>query len=666
MAGGAEKRGVTSEDYFALQNIGDAHIAPDGKQVAYVLTTVDQKRNRRDSSIWLVAIDGKSVPRRLTAEGVNSTSPRWSRDGSRLAFLSTRGSAAAVGETETPRPQIYILHLDGGEAQALTHLKNGAGVFQWSPDGKRFVVLSRTGPSDNVAASARKSDVRHYSHISYKFNDTGWFDDKRSHVWVVDAATGAAKQITSGEDWNDTDPQWSPDGMRIAFVSDRTGKEYDDGHNKDIWVIPAEGGAPAKISDHDFDDTQPRWSPDGKLIAFAGQTQRRQFPKLYSASSAGGGKSSLVGDDLDLIPNDLHWGPGRRELRFETGVKGQMHIFRVDLDTRKVAPVTYGERAVRGFEANQEAGVMTYLANDFQHLDDLYAAALDGSGERQLTHLNSALWAGLELAGVERVPYKSSDGWDIDGFFVKPVGWQAGKKYPMVLSVHGGPAGQYGVDWYHEFQVYAGKGWAVFFCNPRGSTGYGQKFERGIVNNWGGMDYQDVMAGVDAALKKYPWVDAERLGVTGGSYGGFMTNWILGHTTRFKAAVTLRSVANFISDDGTRDGAYGHEDDFKGFLFDQFDQYWNASPLKYAKNVKTPTLILHSDNDYRVPLEQGEQWFRALKHYGVNAELVIFPRENHNLTRTGEPKHLVESLNWQCYWFDRFLNGNANAKPPDQ
>jgi len=185
------------------------------------------------------------------------------------------------------------------------------------------------------------------------------------------------------------------------------------------------------------------------------------------------------------------------------------------------------------------------------------------------------------------------------------------------------------------------------------------------VNNWGGMDYQDVMAGVDAAIKKYPWVDTERLGVTGGSYGGFMTNWILGHTTRFKAAVTLRSVANQISQLGTTDGAYAFQDDYKGFLFDDLDQYWDASPLKYAKNVKTPTLILHSENDYRVPLEQGEQWFRALKHYGVNAELVIFPRENHNLTRTGEPKHLVESLEWQCYWFDKYLNGNADAKAPD-
>jgi len=662
---GAAQRGITAEDYFAFETISDAHVSPDGKQVAYTVTTVDKAKNRRDSSIWVVAVDGRSAPRRLTAEGVNSTSPRWSPDGARLAFVSTRATGATGGTDDPPRAQIWVLAFAGGEAQVLTHLKNGAGALQWSPDGKRMVVVSRSGPSDNVKAEDRKSDVRHYTHISYKFNDTGWYDDKRSHLWVVDATKGEGKQITSGDDWNDTDPQWSPDSTRIAFVSDRTGKEYDDGENKDVWVISAEGGPLTKISDHEFADTMPRWSPDGKQIMFAGQTARRQFPKLYVTPSAGGGKSTLASEETDLIPTGLAWGPGSREVRFETGYHGTTQVFRVDLDTRKFAQVTKGERGIHGFDTNKEAGIMTYLANDFQHLDDLYVSDLAGKGERQLTHLNAALWKDVQAASVQRLPYKSSDGWDIDGFLVKPVGWEAGKKYPLILSVHGGPAGQYGVDWYHEFQVYAAKGWAVFFCNPRGSTGYGQKFERGIVNNWGGMDYQDVMAGVDAAIKQNPWIDTDRMGVTGGSYGGFMTNWIVGHTARFKAAVTLRSVSNFISDDGTRDGAYGHQDDFEGFLFDHFDQYWAASPLKYVKNVKTPTLVLHSDNDYRVPLEQGEQWFRALKHYGVNAEFVIFPRENHNLTRTGEPKHLVESLNWQCWWFDRFLMGDTSAKAPD-
>jgi dipeptidyl aminopeptidase/acylaminoacyl peptidase len=670
-------RGITPEDYFAFHFLSDAHISSDGKQVAYVMTVVDQQRNRRNSSIWIVATDGRSAPRRLTAENFNSTSPRWSPDGFVLAFLSNRAAdapppsppanparPAARVMSDGASPQICTLAMSGGEAQVISHLKNGVTSFQWSPDGTRFAALSRTGPSDDIAPTARKSDVRHYKHISYKFNDTGWYDDRRSHLWIVDAATGKDQQLTSGDDWNDLDPHWSPDGTRIAFVSDRTGHEYDDSHNRDVWVIAATGGALTKISDHAFNDDMPRWSADGKQILFAGQTARRQFQKLYLAPASGGAASHLITEDLDLIPTELHWA-GPNEIRFQTGFKGTEQIFRVDLKAHKTSAVTRGERSYHGFDLNEKAGLMTYFANDFEHPDDLYAAALDGSGERRLTHANEKLWSELTLAQVERLPYKSTDGWAVDGFLVKPINWEPGKKYPLILSVHGGPAGQYGVDWYHEFQVYAAKGYAVFFSNPRGSTGYGEKFERGIVNNWGGMDYQDIMAGLDAAIKQNPWIDTDRLGVTGGSYGGYMTNWILGHTTRFKAAVTLRSVSNFISDDGTRDGAYGHQDDFDGFLFDDFDQYWNASPLKYAKNVKTPTLVLHSDNDYRVPIEQGEQWFRALQHYGVTSEFVVFPRENHNLTRTGEPKHLVESLNWQLYWFDRFLNGNTKAVPPD-
>ncbi len=261
--------------------------------------------------------------------------------------------------------------------------------------------------------------------------------------------------------------------------------------------------------------------------------------------------------------------------------------------------------------------------------------------------------------------YKGADGWPVDGFLVKPLNWQPGRTYPLVLSIHGGPAGQYGVDWFHEFQVYAAHGWGVFFPNPRGSTGYGRAFQRGIENEWGGKDYIDVMNGLDAVIASNPWIDTTRLGVTGGSYGGYMTNWIVGHTNRFKAAVTLRSISNFISDDGTRDGAYGHAGDFGGDIFQKYDLYWDRSPLKYVQNVTTPILILHSDNDYRVPIEQGEQWFRALKHYGKTAEIVFFPRENHNLTRTGEPRHLVESLDWQLYWFDKYLDGKTGLVAPD-
>src|SRR5205085_4833196 len=537
----------------------------------------------------------------------------------------TPGVSSALSTTsaaETPRTQVYLLPMNGGEPRRLTNLKNGASNVQWSPDGTRIVLLSRTGPSDEHPS---RSDVRHYFHPAYKCNDTGWFDDKRSHIFVVDVKTGASKRITSGEDWNDTDPQWSPDGTRIAFVSDRTGKAFDESRNSDVWVISAAGGALTKISDHEEEDNNPRWSPDGRTIAFIGAVHERDHPKIWLAPSMGGAPSTLAAKDLDLIPSALAWVEHGRALYFGTGVKGEYHIFRIDVGAKTIQQVTHGARAVRGADINDQTGRMVYTVNDFKHLDDLYVADLNGQHERQLTHLNERLWHQLQLQDVERFTYKGADGWDIDGFLVKPVGWQAGKKYPLILSVHGGPAGQYGVDWFHEFQVYAARGWAVLYTNPRGSTGYGQRFERGIEGEWGRKDYTDIMNGVETALNKYSWLDRDRLGVTGGSYGGYMTNWIVGHTNMFKAAVTLRSVVDFISDEGTRDGAYGHRPDFGGDLFEKFDLYWERSPLKYAMNVKTPILILHSDNDYRVPLEQGEQWFRALQHFGVPSEIVIFP-----------------------------------------
>ena len=669
---GEGKRGITPEDYYAFEFASDPRLSPDGKLVAYVVTTVDQKQNRRHSSVWMASVDGRRTPWPFTTSAQSSSTPRWSPDGQWLAFVSTRPTADATsrpaGEgaaSNDARAQVYVLAMSGGEARRVTNFKNGVSSFQWSPDGTRLACVSRSGPSDSRAANKEHSDVRHYKTISYKFNDTGWFDDRRSHIWVVDVKSTDARGITSGDDWNDNDPQWSPDGTKIAFVSNRTGKEFEDNHDTDVWVVAATGGTPLKISDHPESDNSPRWSPDGKTIAFVGRVREEQHPKIWLAPATGGTASRLAAEGLDMIPSDLDWAEQGRALYFTAGVKGETHLFRVDLTSRQVSQVTKGARAVRGVDFNDQAQKMVYTANDFKHLDDVYVAALSGQGEQQLTHLNETLWRGLALADVERVPYKAADGWEIDGFFVKPIGWQAGKQYPMILSIHGGPAGMYGVDWFHEFQVYAARGWAVFFVNPRGSTGYGEKFENGIIGEWGGKDYTDIMSGVDMILARYPWIDRDRLGVTGGSYGGYMTNWIVGHTDRFKAAVTLRSVVNFISDEGTRDGAYGHKRDFSGFMFDKFETYWDRSPLKYAKNVKTPTLILHSDNDYRVPLEQGEQWFRALKHYGVTTELVIFPRENHNLTRTGEPKHLVESLNWQLYWFDRFINGNRAAVPPD-
>jgi dipeptidyl aminopeptidase/acylaminoacyl peptidase len=646
----AQRKPVTAEDYLAFEFLSDPQISPDGQWVAYTVATIDQKANRRVSRIWIASVEGTHPTVPFTGENASSTSPRWSPDGRFLAFLSARDGG---------RPQIWLLSRNGGEARRVSNLENGASNFEWSPDGTRFVCLTRTGPPPS-----KTSDVRHYTHIYYKFNDTGYFDEKRSHVAIVDVRTGAAKQITDGDNWNDLDPHWSPDSTRIAFVSNRTGKEFDLDRNSDVWTVPAAGGELTKISDHVGPDTSPRWSPDGARIAFLG-TEDEEAPPMIYVAPATGGKSVAINSNFDQTASELMWAEQGRALYLNSGVKGETHLYRMDSTTGALSAITTGPRAVRSASVHDASHKIAYLSNDFAHLDDLYVRDASGA-EHQLTHLNASLWEQRSLASVERVNYTAADGWPIDGFLVKPIGWESGKKYPLIVSIHGGPAGQYGVDWFHEFQVYAGRGWGVFFCNPRGSTGYGRKFQRGVVNEWGGKAYTDIMTGLEEALKRNPWIDRDRLGVTGGSYGGYMTNWITTQTNIFRAAVTLRSISNFISDDGTRDGAYGHEKDFGGDIFQNYDAYWKYSPLHYANKVKTPTLVLHSDNDYRVPIEQGEQWFRALQHFGVVSELVMFPRENHNLTRTGEPKHLVESINWQCYWFDRFLNGNSSAKRPNE
>jgi dipeptidyl aminopeptidase/acylaminoacyl peptidase len=667
------KRGITPEDYFSFEFASDPRVSPDGSQVVYVVSRVDRAQNRRVPSLWTTTTDGGSAPRQLVGELWSASAPRWLPDGKSISFISSRSpedtGTVAARRTAGARAQLWVVALDGASPRRVSSIKNGVSNCTWAPDGVQAACLSRTGPSDKWPEGKERSDLRHYAHISYKFNDTGWFDDRRSHIWIVDTRSASARQITEGDDWNDTDPQWSPDGTRVVFVSDRTGKEYDESRNTDVWVIPASGGALTKISTAAGPDNSPRWSPDGRSIAFVSAAEEEAPPQLLVAPSTGGAAVEAAAN-FDMLPTDLQWskdGEGTPALYFASGVRGESHIFMVRPRDKQINALTSGPRAVRSVSVSDK-GIMVYLVNDFTHLDDVYsldARSEDGMYEHKLTSLNAALRSQLALASVERLPYKGADGWDVDGFLVKPVGFEPGKKYPMILSIHGGPAGQYGVDWYHEFQVYAAHGWAVFFTNPRGSTGYGRRFQRGIVNEWGGKDYVDVMNGVYAALARNSWIDSTRLGVTGGSYGGFMTNWIVGHTGLFKGAVTLRSISNFISDDGTRDGAYGHRDDFSGDIFQRMDFYWDRSPLKYVQNVTTPILILHSDNDYRVPIEQGEQWFRGLKHFNKTAEIVFFPRENHNLTRTGEPKHLVESLNWQLYWFDRYLE-HRDALPPNQ
>src|SRR5512138_3910384 len=303
----APRRGITAEDYFNFVFVADPRLSPDGSQVAYVSSRVDKAKNRRIPSVWIVATDGRSAPRMLLDEAWSAGAPRWSPDGKTIAFTSGRVLEDSAGRTGAVQPapsrsQLWTVAAAGGTPRRVSNVANGVSGCAWSPNATQFVCLVRTGPSDSLNTGPDRSDVRHYTSLTYKFNDTGWYDDKRSHLWIIDAATGTARALTSGDAWNDTDPQWSPDGSRIAFVSDRTGKEFDEGRNSDIWTVPAAGGSLTKISKSPERDAAPVWSPDGQSIAFVSAEDDDAPPQIYLAPSDGSGTPKIIAPSLDLIP----------------------------------------------------------------------------------------------------------------------------------------------------------------------------------------------------------------------------------------------------------------------------------------------------------------------------------------------------------------------------
>ena len=646
------QRGLLPEDVYRFEVPNDPHLSPDGKRVTFVIATIDAQRKRRNT-VWIGCVDGSEKPRRYTSEAQSANSPRFSPDGRTLAFLSSRAGETGHGADKT---QVYVLSMDGGEARRVTSLPNGVASFAWAPDGKHFACVAKTDPAPDTEVKFERSDSRRYTMIDYKFDGIGWFDGKRNHIYVVDVASGKAKQVTQGDGWDDTGAAWSPDGARVAFVSDRTslGKDYASRHS-DVYVVSAEGGEPVKVSDHDEADTAPVWSPDGKTIAFLGSLSEGDHPKVWLAPSTGGERSVLAAPKMDALAGGLEWGDAGRGLYYEAGVRGNVHLFRIDLASKAITEVTSGDRRTRFIDRNEEARRMVYRVEGPGLIGDLFVADLDGKNEKRLTHFNDAVYAEVRFAPVERVAWKGPDGLDIEGFLVKPLDFAPGHTYPMVSWFHGGPNGMHGFEWSTDVQVLAAHGYAVFLPNHRGSSGYGEAFQRAVVNEWGGKAYLDIQYGIDSALKANPWIDKGRLGIAGHSFGGFMTMWTTTQTTRFKAAIAIAGISNLVSIQGTRDAAFSHRRDFGGDLYLNYDRYWNYSAYHYAPRVKTPTLILHGEADHRVPLEQGEEWFRALKHVGVETELVVFPRGSHGFRTGGEAKQVVETLNWQLYWFDKFL-----------
>lgn len=691
-------RRFTAQDLYSMTWVSDPQISPDGKAVLFTEKTVveDEKKKTYKSRI-LMAKGGKVYP--FTSGPKNDTLPRWSPAGDRVVFMSERGK---------DKTQMFLISTSGGEALQLTDRKDGVGEPVWSPDGGKIAFSGIEAEPGAEAAddksdkdAGEKSDVRVITRIRYKLNGRGFLPERRAQIFVLDVDSKKMTQVTTGE-YDCREPAWSPDGKYVAFTSARyEGNETSS--IRDIYVVPAEGGEMRKVTSTDAVVGGPSWSPDGKWIACYGHDNAFRgstVDGLCVVPSTGGpimfltretelAVAQSAGGDMGGSPGTRPvWSADSASLFFSALEMGRTHLYRLDLGSRTVSRLTSGDCAVSGW--TRAAGSDTFAVHyqspavigDIMLLDPLcgqgcgcgqpagstwteFAEARDElkpfclSGEgftlRRLTRSNEELLSSVHLSLPEEFEATSKDGAKVQSWIMKPVGIKQGSRYPVALEIHGGPHSAYGFAFNHEFQLLAARGYGVVYCNPRGSVGQGQKWMTAIRHDWGGVDYEDVMAAAGWAASQ-AWVDPARMGVLGGSYGGYMTNWVVTHTDRFAAAVTMRSTCNRMSQFGASDMAYMNGDfAFDGDPWDNPKAYLDVSPLMYVRNVKTPIMVLHSEQDLRCPIEQGEEWFTALKKTGKTAIMVRFPGENHELSRSGQPKHRVERLEYIMAWFDRYL-----------
>jgi dipeptidyl aminopeptidase/acylaminoacyl peptidase len=641
-------------DLYELRWADDPRLSPDGRTAAFVVWSTDRETNDYTASIWLVAVDGAAQPRRLTRGKKQDVAPRWSPDGSRLAFASNRDSKAK---------QLYVLPVEGGEPLQLTELSEDVTEVVWSPDGTRIVFSARVRDSAYEEEDERKRRPRRFERLQYKLDDEGWIGDRRRHLFVVPADGSAPPvQLTDG-DFEDAAPSWSPDGRRIAFASARQ-EHWDTEVERDIFVVDAEGGEPERLTAGDSCYEAPAWSPDGSAIACRWAPGGFDYPRhgQIAVLDASTGERRVLTESLDR--NCAPY-PEIREpvwdgdsILFVLEESGYNALYRVGADGAGEPEAVLGEVWVTAFDC--VVGQIAHAATTPTSLPEIY------TGEGRLTDVSSA----VEASEPERFTAVSADGSEVEAWIIRPLGFEEGR-YPLLLNVHGGPFAQYGNRFLDEFQVQAGAGYAVLYSNPRGSSGYSEEWGRAIRGpieggeGWGSRDYEDVMAVLDEALERFDFIDPERLGVLGGSYGGFMTSWIVSHTDRFQAACSERSVNNFVLEGGSGDIGWAFKGIVGEYWFEAPDAYLQISPSKYAANITTPLLILHSEDDLRCPLGHAEDLFAILRVLKRDVELVIFPAESHNLSRTGSPAHREMRFEAILDWFERTLVG-GEAKTTEQ
>ncbi len=649
-------RPLKVDDYFSIQRVGNPQISPDGQWVAYTVGTTDLEKDKSETRLWMIpASGGEAIP--MTAKGSSAGRPRWSPDGKYLSFQSSRNGSQS---------QVWILNRQGGEAQQLTEVRQGISGYEWSPDGKRLLLSIRDPkPEDLIEDEDKRKREKEkpepwvIDRLQFKRDNVGYLDRRRTHLYVFELESKELTQITSG-DYDDRQPAWSPDGKLVAFVSNRT-QEADGNSNSDIWIVSADntdqGKTLLQVTSNPGSDSDPAWSPDGQWIAYVTVTQPEILwyaTNHLAVISSQGGNSRLLTESLDRNANAPRFAQDGRSIYFQLEDSAEVHLARIGVSGDNLERVVSGPRSVGSYSIGPQGRIA--LMNSEPHIPDEVFLHSPGNGLQQLTHSNGKLMSELQLAEVENIHFKSADGTEIEGFLLKPPGYDPKLRYPTLLRIHGGPVSQYDFSFHFNAQLFAAHGYVVVMCNPRGSSGYGQEFSMGIFRSWGNKDFQDVMAAVDYAVGQ-GIAEPDRLGVGGWSYGGILTNYVITQTDRFKGAISGASEVLYVAN-------YGHDhyqrqwEQELGLPWENRELWEKLSPFNYVEKIVTPTLILCGEKDWNVPVLNSEQLYQALRRLGRTTQLVVYPGEHHGIRR---PTFQKDRLERYLDWYDRYVKGEPES-----
>ncbi|PLR97696.1 S9 family peptidase [Bacillus sp. T33-2] len=658
------RRYVSAEDLYSLKSVTDPQLSPDGTSCIFVQTEIVKEKHEYASNLYCLNVKKKNGPVQWTFGEFRNSSPRWSPDGSKIAFLSNRSG----------KNQIYLLNASGGEARQVTFCRNGASSPAWSPDGRRIAFSVNLKPHESIhdtemeEKEQKKLKPLEVVKMKYKSDASGFWDGSFKQIAVIDIETGSIEQLTTGTADFELH-SWSPDGKWIAASADLS-QNVDSSFKNDVLLIDFENKEISPVTGGTGYFGDAAFSPDGKYLGFIGHEREYENATLSKVwiHDLECKKTSCLTEDLDVMVGnaavgDFHqgasipgiaWGEDRQSFYFLATDNGNTVIYYGNVNG-EIYPALLHSQNVYGFALDGKSQRIVAAVSRPAMPGELFLLEVTTGSLEQLTSINEEFMSQVSLVEPDAISLAGRDGTPLHGWVMKPAGFETGKKYPLVVEIHGGPHMMYANTYFHEFQLLSANGYAVLYINPRGSHGYGQEFVNAVRGDYGGGDYEDIMAATEYAVKTFDFIDNDRLGVTGGSYGGFMTNWIVGHTNIFKAAVTQRSISNWISFYGVSDiGYYFTEWQIKSDLND-VETLWKHSPLAYAGNINTPLLILHSEKDYRCPIEQAEQLFIALKRQNKQAKFIRFPEANHELSRSGNPGLRIERLNYIIGWFDQYL-----------